>query len=342
MNVFTQPVRVFASIVLFLLPACNWFEPDCSRADVFCAGLVTDAGGLQDYGLTQSAWDGLQRARADGRLDHTAVIESVDVRDYGKNLSALARQGYDVIVAAGIGLHDDARQAADRYPDSVFIGLDQPPDDARPNFVAVTFAEDQAGFLAGALAAHITETGIVGAACETSGIAANWRACEGFRAGARYADPEVEVLITYRENGSAEKLFRDADWGGAAAIDLIRAGADVIFGVGGGTGQAALSAAAQAEALAIGSDRDQFYVTRDAQPALLTSLVKASGSAVYDLIGLIGQRLPVGSERPGEIEIAPYHDREEYVSAAIKQELIRLRGDLAGQIVLTGVPPEVP
>lgn len=342
MNVFTQPVRILALILLLLPAACNLFEPDCSRPEVFCAGLVTGTGGLQDHGLAQSAWDALQRALDDGRLDHAAAIESVDARDYGKNLSLFARQGYDVILAAGVGLHDDTLQAADRDPDRVFIGLDQPSDESRHNFIAVTFAEDQAGFLAGALAAHMTETGVVGAACETSGIAAHWRACEGFRAGVRHADAQVKVLIAYREDGSSEKLFRDADWGHATALDLIWQGADVIFGVGGGTGQAALIAAAESGAYAIGWERDQFYVTREAQPALLTSLIKNAGPAVYDLVPLIRNRLPLGADYPGQIEIAPYHDQDANVSGQVQQVLIQLKTDLAQEQVLTGVPPEPP
>ena len=61
--------------------------------------------------------------------------------------------------------------------------MNQPHEEVRPNLIPITFAEDQMGFLAGALAARISETQIVGAVCETSGIDSMWRYCEGFRAG---------------------------------------------------------------------------------------------------------------------------------------------------------------
>jgi len=46
--------------------------------------------------------------------------------------------------------------------------MNQTDDKSMPNFISVTFPEDQMGFFAGALAAHLTRTNIIGAVCETS------------------------------------------------------------------------------------------------------------------------------------------------------------------------------
>jgi basic membrane protein A len=136
-------------LIASLLTACSPPKTDCARSDVYCVGLVTDTGGLQDYGLTQSAWDGLQQALNDGVIQKADFIESVDARDYAKNISTFAESGYDVIVTSGVSLEDETLQAVDLYPDSVFIGLDQPPDPTRPNFLAVDFPRTRADFWPG-------------------------------------------------------------------------------------------------------------------------------------------------------------------------------------------------
>jgi basic membrane protein A len=303
--------------------------------------LVTDTGGLQDYGLTQSAWDGLRQALDDGIVQKTDFIESVDARDYAKNISTFAESGYDVIVTSGVSLEDETLQAVDLYPDSVFIGLDQPPDPSRPNFLAVDFPEDQGGFLAGALAAGITRTGIIGAACETSGISSNWQACEGFRAGAEYTNPDILVYITYRESGHREDLFRDKAWGRETALGMIADGADIIFGVGGGTGQGALLAASQAGAWGLGSEQDQFHVTREAGAALLASVTPDASKVLIQTLTLLPAGLPP-SPLMGTVRLSPYHEAERFVPIALQQNLLDLQTALHNGEVATGVPPEKP
>lgn len=338
--------RGLLSILLLLPPllaACAPASPvDCARSDVYCVGLVTDTGGLQDDGLTQSAWEGLQQALTEGVIQKADFIESVDPRDYAKNLSTFAETGYDVIVASGAGLEDAALQAADLYPDSVFIGLDQVPDPSRPNFIAVTFPDDRGGFLAGVLAAHMTDTGIVGAACETSGISSNWQACEGFRAGAEYAGLGVTVYITYREDGHREDLYRDEAWGRATALGMIEDGADVIFGVGGGTGQGALLAAAQAGAWAIGSERDQFQVRRDAGARILASVTPDAGPILVQLLELIPLAQQPPSAALGQMRLSPYHEAGRFIPLALQDTLAGLQAALQDGSVASGVPSEKP
>src|SRR5690606_34842195 len=151
------------------LTACG-SSSDCFREEVFCAALVTDTQGLDDHGINQDAWLGLEAAKANNLANQADFIESVDARDYMKNISYFAERGYDVIFTSGVALEDETHQSADLYPDSVFVGLNQTFEESLPNLVSVTFPEDQMGFAAGLLAARISKTGIIGAVCETSGI----------------------------------------------------------------------------------------------------------------------------------------------------------------------------
>ncbi|MEW6286946.1 MAG: BMP family ABC transporter substrate-binding protein [Chloroflexota bacterium] len=259
-------------------------QPDCRREEVFCAGLVTDTRGLNDFGLTQSTWAGLQRAQANGTADHIAYIESLDQRDYEKNIAFFAEEGYDVIVTAGAGLQNATLHSADLYPGTRFIGMNQPAEESPPNFIAVTFPEDQMGFLAGLLAARLTRSKTVGAVCEASGIDSMWRYCEGFRAGAKYADETVKVIVIYRDEGSRSKLFNDPDWGAETAQSLIQSGTDVIFAAGGETAAGALRAANSMKTLTIGTERDQSAALGEEGASVAASIVGGASATVEELM----------------------------------------------------------
>jgi len=274
---------VYLVSLVVILSACMQ-SSNCFREDVFCAGLVTDTLGIDDHGLNQDTWAGLEEAKTNHLVDRIEYIESVDTRDYEKNIAYFAENGFDVIITTGIGLRDDTLRAADLNPDAVFIGMNQPDKEPRPNIIPVTFAEDQMGFVAGALAARISETRIIGAVCETSGIDSIWRTCEGFRAGAKFVDEKINIQVNYRENGDRDKLFIDETWGFETAQKLIQRGADVIFAAGGVTGQGALRAAAKAQINSIGSERDQAAVLGDAGSRVLTSIF---GSASFEVQNVI-------------------------------------------------------
>jgi len=271
------------AIVLLSIPACTQ-TPDCFRKDVFCAALVTDTRGLNDYGINQDTWAGLTQAQADGVVNQIAYIESVDPRDYEKNINFFVNAGYDVIVTSGIGLHNATLRSADLYPDSVFVGMNQADDESVPNFISVTFPEDQMGFFAGALAAHLTHTNIIGAVCEDSSLDSIWRYCEGFRAGAKYINASAVLLVFYRDNGSSSKLFIDAAWGAENAQTLIKRGADVMFAVGGETGVGAVRTASQAGVKTIGAERDQRAALGDQGSSVVTSVLGDASSTVEEVM----------------------------------------------------------
>ena len=332
---------ILLAVALSGIPACAQ-SPDCSREDVFCAGLVTNTAGIHDFGLNQHTWDGLLQAREDRIVDHVAYIESIDSRDYVKNIETFALDEYDLIITIGPAMDGETLRAADLFPDSVFIGMDQPQKETRPSLLPILFPEDQMGFWAGALAARVTKTGVIGAVCETSGIDSMRRYCEGFRKGAAYADEKVKSLILYREDQSSEKLFIDSDWGLAAAQDLIRRGADVIFAAGGGTAQGALLASAEAGIHAIGAERDQARALPEAAEALITSVYGGAGSEIQKRMRFIREgNVPEGAAA-GVFEYVPYREVKIQMPTAVKVELDQLLLALITGAQKTGVPAEAP
>lgn len=324
-----------AAVLLILvvgISACSQ-PPDCHLEEVFCAGLVTDTNGLNDFGLNQNTWAGLEQSRADGVIDHAAYIESVDVRDYEKNIAYFVDEGYDVIVTSGPGLRSATLRSADLHPDSVFVGMNQSEADPPPNFIPVTFPEDQMGFLAGVLAARMSRTKTVGAVCETSGIGAMWRYCEGFRAGVNYAGASVKAIVVYRDDGSRDKLFNDPEWGAETTQSLIRQGTDVIFAAGGNTAAGALRAAGGGNVRAIGTERDQRAVLGEEGLRVIASFLGGASSTIEELMRTVrAGNLPEARVNPVEFVLV-----EEVVPRGLAAELNEILSGLMDGTIKTNV-----
>lgn len=329
------------TIAMLALSACAQ-SSDCFQTDVFCAALVTDSLGIEDHGMNQDTWAGLEKAKADGIVDRVEYIASIDSRDYEKNIAYFMERGFDVIVTVGPGLQDETLRAAHLQPDSAFVGINQPESEFPPNFIPVTFPEDQMGFLAGALAARISKTQIAGAVCETSGIDSVWRYCEGFRAGVLFANQltgqSVKPLVVYRDNGDRENLFIDEAWGYDTAQGLIQRGADVIFAAGGATGQGALRAAAEAGIKSIGTERDQGAALAGSGSGVVTSILGDASSQIQGLLRQLGQG-GVANPQSGPIKYVPLDQTN---PENLTQQMNMLLSALQSGEVSTGVSPSKP
>ncbi len=327
-------------LILFLaltLSACAPTPQDCAKANVFCAGLVTASGSVSDNGINQQAWFGLQDAKAAGLVDRIDYIETVDSRDRAKNIEFFAENGYDVIITVGSSLSDGTIAAAQKYPNLKFIGVEQEQTEKYPNVAGLVFHEDQSGFMAGALAAMITQTNHVGAVCEAKFIDAMRRYCDGFRAGVLYINPNIDVMLAYRD-GSQEKLFNDPGWGTAAASQMVNDGADIIFAAGGGTADAALETAAHDGMYVIGSETDVYARLTGIRSQLVSSAVSDVRSGVRDLMRLARSgQLPSG-DYFGQTGLAPFHDLENQISPGVVEKLNTIQSGLKNSSIQTGIP----
>ncbi len=320
---------VFAMLLIasMVIPACSK-KTDCSKPEVFCVGLVTDVGKVDDKSFNQSAWEGVQQAKT----DLSAVvkyIETTDSKDYAKNIATFADAHYDVIVTVGFNLGEATLAAAPKYPNIKFIGIDQEQTWAEdtdtsndvPNLVGLIFPEDIAGFLVGALAAQMSTSGKIGAVCGTDAVPAVWRYGEGYKAGAAYINPKVEVTVVYHSDVGFDKTFTDPEWGKTTALSMIDKGADVIFGAGGKTGNGALQGAAEKNVYAIGVDADQYYTVPEAKKALLSSAMKLITPGVFDLVKMVKDGNMPNGNYVGQAGYAPFHDLDSKVPADVKAKM---------------------
>jgi basic membrane protein A len=332
-------------IAAMLLPACAPAEADCSSEEVFCVGLVTDVGKINDKSFNQSAWEGVQQAESELGAK-VQYIETADSKDYAKNIATFADEKYDVIVTVGFGMGEATVAAAATYPDVDFIGVDQFQAADTPGVVGLNFPEDNAGFLVGALAAMMSESHKIGAVCGTDVVPPVWRFGEGYKAGAAYADGmsgnTTEVFVVYHSDVGFDKTFTDPEWGAQTAQSMMDQGADAIFGCGGITGNGAITQAAQAGKYAIGVDTDQYLTLPEAAPMMLSSAMKLITPGVFNLIKTSQEgNFPVGNFF-GDAGYAPYHDLDSKVPAEVKAEMEAINAGLLDGSIKTNVPPVKP
>jgi basic membrane protein A len=328
--------------------------PDCTKSDVFCVGLVTDVGKVDDKSFNQTAWEGVQKAKTDGVADWVQYIETTDSKDYDKNIATFADAGYDMIVTVGFNLTDPTYAAAKNNPSIKFAGIDQflskdanHPDWPLANLVGIVYNEDQSGFLVGALAAMMSKSHSIGGVFGTDAVPPVWRYGEGYRAGAAYEDAKngtkTTVTNVYHSDVGFDKTFTDPTWGADTANSMIDKGADVIFGGGGKTGNGAVVATAQRKVFAIGVDTDQYFTLPEAAAYLLTSAMKPETEPVAAIIKLTKDgKFPTGGLYFGPSGYAPYHDLASQVPANVDAEMQALAKGLADGSIKTNVPPVKP
>ena len=307
-------------------------------------GLVTsNMGKVNDRSFNQSAWEAVQQAEHEFDAE-VHYIETVNSKDYAKNIAAFGEENYDVIVTVGSGLADTTLDAATLYPDTDFIAVDQYQEEAVEGVAGLVFPEDQAGFLAGALAAMMSESGQIGAVCASDGIPAIWRLGEGYKAGAAYMDElnESTTIVFVIYNDSFNESFIDPEWGAETARAMMTQGADVIFGCGGLTGNGAIVAAAQENIYTIGVDTDQYYTLPVAAPQMLSSVTKLITPGVFELLKLAHEgNFPSGNFL-GQVGYAPFHELDTEIPPDVREQLETLRIGLVDGSIETKVPSTKP
>lgn len=282
---------VVALVALLLLGVSGFAV---AQDEITSVCLITDLGRVNDGSFNQSANDGMVRAAADFNLD-TTYIETQAQTDYEANLQTCIDNGYDVVVVVGFLIYDATIAAAKANPDVYFIGIDQVPDEAVPNYVGVQYREDQAGFLAGAMAALMTVTDKVGGVYGLD-IPPVIKFRNGFEQGARFINPNIQLYGVYIPD------FQAPQEGAEAAEAFLAEGVDVVFGAGGPTGSGGIVRAAELGAWVIGVDQDEYLTTfgegeTPGADRIITSAVKRVDNSVYDMIELLvdGQTLPTDS-----------------------------------------------
>jgi basic membrane protein A and related proteins len=308
------------------------------------ACLVTDQGGVDDRSFNQTAFEGLERAEAELGVE-IAVLESQSETDFEPNIEAFLGQDCDLIVTVGFLLGDVTEAAAQANPDQDFAIVDYAYDEDYDNLRELVFATDEAAFLAGYVAAGVTETGAVGTYGGIN-IPTVSIFMDGYLAGVNYYNEEngteVEVIGWDGSDGSFTGNFESQDDGRNVTDSQLEAGADIIMPVAGPVG---LGTAAAIQDFGSGKmiwvDTDGFESVSQFSDLILTSVMKKMDNAVFDTVeagvnDAFEGGLYLGTLENEGVDIAPFHDFEDEVPQEVKDALDGLReGIISGEIETT-------
>lgn len=329
--------------------------------------LVTDLAGIDDKSFNATAWQGVEDAIAAGdATEDSYYLESDTDADWQPNIDTMVSGGCEHIVTVGFALDAATQANAPANPDIdwTIVDVDFAEFDEEGNYVGdvefdnvreLTYQTDEAAFLAGYVAASVTESGVVG----TFG-GANFPTVsifmDGFYWGVEHYNEvngtDVQVLGWDPENpdtGLFTGDFTDLDVARTTAQSLLDEGADVIMPVG---GQINLGAGAAMQDMGMGANGDVFgaligvdtdaYISAPEYADLwLTSVEKGMALGVSQSIAASA----AGEFESGNIRgflsndgvgISPFHDFDSIVSDETKAAVDQIRQDIIDGTIVVG------
>ena len=327
---------------------------DGAAATDFQGCQVTDTGGVDDRSFNQTAFEGLDQA-ADELGFEADVLESQAESDFAPNIQAFLDQGCDLIVTVGFLLGGATATAAEENPDQNFAIVDYDfstaagdAADEYDNVKELTFKTDEAAFLAGYVAAAMTETGTVGAYGGIN-LPTVTIFMKGFQLGIEHYNEEngTDVQLEGWDNAADDGLFtgdfENQANGRATTEQLLDNGADIILPVAGPVGLGtieAIRARPDSNAKVIWVDTDGCVSVSDECDLFLTSVMKNMDVAVHDATveaaeGEFEGGLYEGTLENEGVDIAPFNEFEDEVPQEVKDAVEDLRQQIVDGEITT-------
>ncbi|HSV86149.1 MAG TPA: BMP family protein [Levilinea sp.] len=251
-------------------------EPAAPAEEPFRVALITPST-VNDFAFSQSIMEGLKVVQAQmggPSMFEIALSESMFVvPDAAAAIRDYASQGFDLVIAHSSRYGTSLQQIAPEFPEVAFAwgnSLDTFQKAGVENVFAYQAEAQEGGYAMGVLAAHMTETGMIGVSGPVEAGDAKLYV-DGFVAGVKNAGVPAEVAVSY--TGS----FSDVSLMAAAAETHTANGADVMTG------------SSQSVVGAIGVLRDKggyWFGQQWDQTGLAPELVVAS--QVYDWSHILG------------------------------------------------------
>lgn len=266
-------------------------------------GMITDSGTIDDKSFNQGTWEGIERAQKELSLapPRYAKPTGESKSDYLNEIGNLYDAGFRFIATPGYKFETAIYDAQKKYTDAKFLIIDGAPNDgsdgAKPevdkNTIAVFFAEEQSGFLAGvatSLQLKEGDLGFIGGMEIPAVQKFNW----GFQQGVSYANEKLGTkMVLKEENVLYQGTFKDVAAGTQLANTMYDKGVKAIFCAAGSVGNGVITAAktrveSGEDVWVIGVDRDQFddgiYDKDNNKSVILTSAVKKVDIASFDTV----------------------------------------------------------
>jgi branched-chain amino acid transport system substrate-binding protein len=249
-----------------------WPMPKWSEREKAKVAIVFDTGGLEQ-GFTDLCLSGAKKAEEELKIKLDYIVATT-IQEFDGLQRGYAESGdYEIIICTGSNQADALLHLAKEFPEQKFTLVDGTIAE-RENVASFLFRDEESSFLAGALAAMVSKTnktGFIGGMDipVINGFLA------GYYAGARYINPDCEILVSYV--GS----WNNPERGKELALELYDNGADIVFGAAGASVVGVIEAAEERDLYAIGVDTDQ----RDLAPEnVLVSTLKRTDVVAFSVI----------------------------------------------------------
>lgn len=256
-------------MVLGLFAACGSSGTGSESGNDSLTVALVVAGTFGDRSFYDSSNEGVTRLEEEG-----VAVKRVECKNENHTQQIYnAADVANVVVLVGWEFYD-VETVAPEYPDVKFIWIDNATAEPVANVLNITYAQNEGSFLAGYIAAKMSESGVVGAVGgEDSGTINDF--IVGYKQGALYANPDVSVEVQY------SNTYDDPAVGKECALALNEKGADVVFQIASKCGDGVFEAAKEAGFYAIGVDSDQKYIDPE---VIICSMCKQVGDSIYDAV----------------------------------------------------------
>ncbi len=232
------------ALVMFTL-ACTGAEQHTG----FKVALLSP-GPVSDAGWNASAWEGLQRIKAELGA-HVSQVETRVPAEFEASFREYGRMGYQLVFGHGFEFQDAAARVAKDFPETIFITTSG--NTVRQNVAPMVFQLEQATYLAGALAAMMSKTGRIGGVggIKIPPVQSTFAA---FEAGARAVRPDIVVSFVYIGNWENVGAARQA------ALALIDQGCDLLIHNADAAAAGVFQAAVERDIYVFGTNKNQNHL----------------------------------------------------------------------------------
>ena len=341
----------YSAVLILILASVAMFFAGCPGKSGERAGddgvlkivnLINGTLGDKSFFDSSAAGMDLIKAKYGSEVLTKTIEMSYDQTTWEPTLLDVADQGWDIIIVGTWQMTEMLQEVAADNPDTRFIIYDTEVDYSLglENVYSILYSQNEASFVAGVLAATLTNSGLPLTNPEKligflggMDIAVINDFLVGYVEGARYVDPDTKVAVSYI--GS----FEDTAKGKEMALAQYNQGVDIGFNVAGQAGLGQLDAAKDMNRYAIGVDSDQaeFIAPKDRATAELiaTSVLKHVDKSLLRAIDMhMEGTAPYGSsEVLGFAEEGVGIAKNEFYMAIVPEEIRAVLDDVEAKIL---------
>ncbi len=216
------------------------------------------------------AFTGVEKVAEEKGME-AKLVEALDKSEYSEQIRAMSEAGANPIYVMWDDLAQEVFNIAPEFPDINYIVVDSYATSDLPNIQTITVEPQQASFIAGVVAANLSETKKVAFVGSMDMPVIN-RFKQGFEEGVIYADNGTVCESLYI--GGADDPNKAAE----LTKQLIANGADVVMHAANKAGLGVIQAAEEMDVKAIGADEWQ----GDIGKTVIWSALKDISGAVYE------------------------------------------------------------